>query len=88
DHRNTFVAPWRVALALLALWGVGTALFTTLYGMIDTIFIPRFLFSLAFPGVIVATAGYLTTEFALRPVAAQALEYAPPPRRLTGGVMG
>lgn len=88
DHRNTFVAPWRVALALLVLWGVGTALFTTLYGMIDTIFIPRFLFSLAFPGVIVATAGYLTTEFALRPVAAQALEYAPPPRRLTGGIMG
>lgn len=88
DHRNAFVVPWRVALAHLALWGVGTALLTTLYGLVDTVFIPRFLFSVAFPGVIVATAGYLTTEFALRPVAAQALEYGPPPRRLTGGIMG
>ncbi|MGV0718763.1 adenylate/guanylate cyclase domain-containing protein [Mycolicibacterium sp. XJ662] len=88
DHRNAFVAPWRVAWALIALWGVATVLFTTLYGIVDTVFIPRFLFSLAFPGVMVATAGYLTTEFALRPVAAQALEYAPPPRRLSGGLMG
>jgi adenylate cyclase len=28
------------------------------------------------------------TEFALRPVAAQALEAGPPPRRLTAGIMG
>jgi adenylate cyclase len=30
----------------------------------------------------------MITEFALRPVAAQALEAGPPPRRLTGGIMG
>ena len=29
-----------------------------------------------------------STEFALRPVAAQALEAGPPPRRLTAGIMG
>ncbi len=88
DQRNTFVAPWRVARMVLVLWGVGTALLTTLYGLHDTDFIPRFLFAVSFSGVVVATACYLITEFALRPVAAQALEAGPPPRRLTGGVMG
>jgi adenylate cyclase len=88
DQLNTFLAPWRVAKAHLILWGVGTALFTTLYGLQDTKFIPRFLFTISFAGVIVATACYLLTEFALRPVAAQALEAGPPPRRLTAGIMG
>ena len=88
DQRNTFLAPWRVAKAHLILWGVGTALLTTLYGQVNTVFIPRFLFSVGFSGVIVATACFLTTEFALRPVAAQALEAGPPPRRLTAGIMG
>lgn len=88
DHRNAFVAPWRVARMVLVLWGVGAALLTTLYGLHDTDFIPRFLFAVSFSGVVVATACYLITEFALRPVAAQALEAGPPPRRLTGGIMG
>src|SRR5258705_7298217 len=88
DQLNTFLAPWRVAKAHLILWGVGTALLTTLYGLQDTRFIPRFLFVGSFAGVIVATACYLTTEFALRPVAAQALEAGPPPRRLSAGIMG
>ena len=35
-----------------------------------------------------STACYLLTEFALRPVAAQALEAGPPQRRLTAGIMG
>jgi adenylate cyclase len=56
DQRNTFLAPWRVAKAHLILWGVGTALLTTLYGQVNTVFIPRFLFSVGFSGVIVATA--------------------------------
>src|SRR5258705_12920441 len=88
DQLNTFLAPWRVAKAHLILWGVGTALLTTLYGLQDTRFIPRFLFVGSFAGVVVATACYLLTEFALRPVAAQALEAGPPPRRLTAGIMG
>jgi adenylate cyclase len=46
------------------------------------------LFVVSFAGVVVATACYLLTEFALRPVAAQALEAGPPPRRLTAGIMG
>ncbi len=81
DQRNTFLAPWRVAKIHLVLWGIGTALLTTLYGPADTAFIPRFLFSVGFSGVVVATACYLLTEFALRPVAAQALEAGRPPWR-------
>jgi adenylate cyclase len=88
DQRNTFLAPWRVAKIHLILWGVGAVLLTTLYGMQDVAFIPRFLFSVGFSGVEVATACYLVTEFALRPVAAQALEAGPPPRRITAGIMG
>ena len=76
-----------MAKAHLLLWGVGTALFTTLYGLQSTTFIPRFLFTISFAGVVVATACYLLTEFALRPVAAQALEAGPPPRRLQTHVL-
>jgi adenylate cyclase len=88
DERNTFLAPWRVAVVDLILWGVGTALLTTLYGLANTMFIPRFLFAVGICGVLVATGSYLLAEFALRPVAAQALEAGRPPRRLTAGIMG
>ncbi len=88
DERNTFLAPWRVAIADLILWGIGAALLTTLYGLVNTQFIPRFLFAVSICGILVATGSYLLAEFALRPVAAQALEAGPPPRRLTAGVMG
>jgi adenylate cyclase len=88
DERNTFLAPWRVAVVDLILWGVAAVLLATLYGLANTMFIPRFLFAVSFCGVLVATCSYLITEFALRPVAAQALEAGRPPRRLTAGIMG
>jgi adenylate cyclase len=88
DQRNVFFAPWRVAKMLLLLWGVGAVLLTTLYGLYDSAFIPRFLFAVGFCGIVVATGCYLITEFALRPVAAQALEAGRPPRRFAHGVMG
>lgn len=88
DQRNTFLTPWRMAKAHIVLWGVGTAVTTTLYGLVDSAFIPRFLFSVGFSGVVVATASYLATEFALRPVAAQALVAGPPPRRFAPGILG
>ncbi|QZY43988.1 adenylate/guanylate cyclase domain-containing protein [Mycolicibacterium austroafricanum] len=88
DQRNVFVAPSRVAQMLLLFWGFGAALLTLLYGLQDSAFIPRFLFAVGFPGIVVATACYMITEFALRPVAAQALEAGRPPRRLAHGVMG
>ncbi len=88
DERNTLAAPWHVAIVDLSLWGIGTILSATLYGLFNTQFIPRFLFGVGICGVLVATAAYLITEFALRPVAAQALEAGRPPRRLTSGLMG
>jgi len=88
DERNIFSAPWRVAIVHLILWGLGTALLTTLYGLVNSEFIPQFLFSVSFCGVLVAAGCYLFTEFALRPVAAQALEAGSPPRRFAPGVMG
>jgi adenylate cyclase len=88
DERNTFLAPWRLAMYDLILWGIGTVVYTTLYGLVNTLFIPRFLLVVSFCGVLVATGSYLLAEFALRPVAAQALEAGPPPRRLSAGIMG
>jgi adenylate cyclase len=88
DERNTFLAPWRIAMADLILWGLGAVLSTIHYGLVNTLFIPRFLICVSLCGVLVATASYLLAEFALRPVAAQALEAGPPPRRLTAGIMG
>lgn len=88
DQRNTFFAPFRLTRVLLVLWGVGTALLTTLYGLTDTNYIPKFLLGISFPGIVVSVSCHLFTEFALRPVAAQALEAGPPPVRLAPGILG
>ncbi len=88
DQRNTFLAPRRLTVIHLVLWGLGTALLTTLYGLVNTAFIPRYLLAVGFSGIVVSTSCYLFTEFALRPVAAQALQAGRPPRRLAAGIMG
>ncbi|OSC41099.1 adenylate/guanylate cyclase domain-containing protein [Mycobacterium decipiens] len=88
DQRNTLLVPFRVAVGHLILWDFGGILLAALYGMADRVFIPIVLFSVTICGVSVATNCYLFTEFALRPVAAQALEAGPPPRRLAPGIMG
>lgn len=88
DQRNTFLAPWRLTRVLLALWGLGTVVLTTLYAAQNTLFIPKLLLGVSFPGIVVSASCYLFTEFALRPVAAQALEAGKPPRRFAEGLMG
>jgi len=88
DQRNTFLAPWRLAAIHLVLWGIGTALLTTLYGLVNSAFIPRYLFAVSFSGIVVTAICYMFTEFALRPVAAQALEAGPPSRRFAPRIMG
>ncbi len=88
DQRNVFLTPWRIALTHLLLWGIGAILFTTLYGIYNTDFIPRVGLAVLFCGVLVATGSYLFAEFALRPVAAMALAAGNPPRRLAPGIMG
>lgn len=60
---------------LLVLWGVGTALITTLYALVDTNYIPKVLLGISFSGIVVSACCYLFIEFALRPVAAQATRH-------------
>lgn len=88
DERATFTAPFWLALRVLVLWVVGTGLLTTLYGLVNSTFIPIVGFCVSVCGILVSTACYLFTEFALRPVAAQALEAGRTPRRLAPGIMG
>ncbi|MEO6793203.1 MAG: adenylate/guanylate cyclase domain-containing protein [Mycobacterium sp.] len=88
DERNALLTPFRVAVGVLSLWGVALVLFTTLYGLAHTVFIPIIGLTMAVCGTLVATGCYLCTEFALRPVAAQALAAGRPPRRFASGIMG
>lgn len=88
DQRNAFLIPWRIAMANLTLWGVGTMIIAALYGRFDTRFITLLVPTLGFAGILVATTSYLASEFALRPVAALALAAGPPPRQLAPGIMG
>jgi adenylate cyclase len=88
DQRNTFLAPWRLTRVVLFLWAVGTVLITTAYALVDTDFIPKQALGIGFSGIVVSTSCYLFTEFALRPVAAQALEAGRPPRQFAPGIMG
>lgn len=88
DQRNTFRAPGQLTRVLLFLWGTGTALLTTMCAVHDASFIPKLLLGISFPGIVVSTSCYLYTEFALRPIAADALEAGPPPKRLAPGIMG
>jgi class 3 adenylate cyclase len=87
DQHNTFRAPWQLTVIPLVLWGFGAALLTTLYGLVDTGYIPKMLFGITFSGIVVSASCYFFTEFALRPVAAQALESAPE-HRGGPGVLG
>ncbi|WP_445169510.1 adenylate/guanylate cyclase domain-containing protein [Mycolicibacterium sp. Dal123E01] len=88
DQRNTFLAPWRLTVIPLVLWGVGAALLTTLYGIADTGHIPKLLFGITFSGVVVSASCYFFAEFALRPIAAQALAAGKPEHRAGPGVSG
>lgn len=88
DQRNTFRAPWRLTVIPLVLWGAGAALLTTLYGIVDTGYIPKVLFGISFSGVVVSASCYFFAEFALRPIAAQALAAGKPEHRAGPGVSG
>ena len=88
DQRNTFLAPWRLTVSPIVLWAVATILFATLYGRVNSDYIPKIVFGIGFSGIVVSASCYFLAEFALRPVAAQALEAGRPPRRLAPGVMG
>ncbi|MFN8068733.1 MAG: adenylate/guanylate cyclase domain-containing protein [Mycolicibacterium insubricum] len=88
DQHRTLATPLRVALMNLVLWLIGTALLTLLYGLHDPRYIPNVGFVMLFCGIVVSAACYLFTEFALRPIAARALQAGRPPGRLPSGVTG
>ncbi|MBV0917336.1 adenylate/guanylate cyclase domain-containing protein [Mycobacteroides chelonae] len=87
DQRNAFAVPRRLTVVEAILWAGGTALFTTLYGLQNPLYIPKIFFAVGFSGVVVCAANYLFTEFAMRPVAARALEAGYRRRRLASGIM-
>lgn len=74
DRAAAFRAPWRLTRVQGALWGLGLVFFTTLYGIIEPLAIPKVAFTIAFAGITICAYCYLLTEFALRPVAARALD--------------
>ncbi|MUM16297.1 HAMP domain-containing protein [Mycobacterium sp. CBMA271] len=87
EQRATFAVPWRLTVVEGILWACATALFTTLYGLQNPMYIPKIFFAVGFSGIVVCAANYLFTEFAMRPVAARALEAGPRKRRLISGIM-
>jgi class 3 adenylate cyclase len=88
DQRSTFRAPWDLTVIHLVLWGSGAGLLTTLFGLVNRDYIPKLLFAISFSGIVVAASCYFFAEFALRPIAAQALEAGKPPSRARPGVLG
>lgn len=88
DQLAVFRAPGRLTRVVLFLWFADAIVLTTMYGLHDPMFIPKFLLGITFPGIVVSTSCYLFTEFALRPVAAQALQAGRPPSRLASSIMG
>ncbi|OKH83245.1 hypothetical protein EB75_09640 [Mycobacterium sp. ST-F2] len=88
DQMAVLRAPGRLTRVVLFLWFSDAAVITTLYAVHNPEFIPKFLLGITFPGIVVSTSCYLFTEFALRPVAAQALQAGRPPARLASSIMG
>ncbi|MCJ0903122.1 adenylate/guanylate cyclase domain-containing protein [Rhodococcus sp. ARC_M6] len=88
NQRAALRGPWRLTRVQLALWTVALATFTTLYGIVDADTIPKVLFTIAFSGITTCAFCYLLSEFALRPIAARALESGAPRKSAVLGLTG
>ncbi|EOM78317.1 adenylate/guanylate cyclase domain-containing protein [Rhodococcus rhodnii] len=88
QQRTAFRAPWRLTRVQIILWGLAFVLFTTVYGLVNPAVIPKVAFTILFAGATVTAFGNLLSQFALRPVAARALEAGGPVRRRSLGVTG
>lgn len=84
----TLAMPWRLTRMQIALWTGGLILLTTIDGIIDPQAIPKVAFTIAAGGTVVCAFSYLLSEFALRPIAARALQAGDPRRIRIAGVMG
>ena len=78
--------PWKLTAISGVLWLIGTALFTTLYGLVDTELIAKVMLTSLMAGIVVCANSYLLSEFALRPIAARALAASPPRRAIGVGI--
>lgn len=88
EQRVALRMPWRMTLQQCGLWGVGLILFTTSLGIIDPETIPKVSLTILLSGATACGFAYMFTEFALRPVAARALEAGAPKRNRLGGTTG
>ena len=70
--------PWKLTAISAVLWIIGTAVFTTFYGLVDTALIAKVMLTSLMAGIVVSANSYLLSEFALRPIAARALAASPP----------
>lgn len=84
----TLAMPWRLTRMQIVLWTGGLILLTTIDGIIEPQSIPKVAFTIAAGGTVVCAFSYLLSEFALRPIAARALEAGDPRRIRIAGVMG
>lgn len=84
EARRTQRVPWRLSLIQAGLWITATALFTTLYGIIEPTLIPKTIFIVGLSGIVVVAITYLIIEFALRPVVAQVISAGYSRRKRSG----
>jgi adenylate cyclase len=82
----TLRLPWKLTAVSGVLWLIGTGLFTTLYGVVDTELIAKVMLTSLMAGIVVCANSYLLSEFALRPIAARALAASPPRRAIGVGI--
>ncbi|MBD8608713.1 adenylate/guanylate cyclase domain-containing protein [Aeromicrobium sp. CFBP 8757] len=74
ERRTALRLPWRMTLIQLALWMGGVATFTILAIILQPEAVLGVVFAVGIAGLVVCAIAYLFTEFALRPIAARALQ--------------
>ena len=74
ERRTALRLPWRMTLIQLALWLGGVATFTILAIILQPEAVLGIVFAVGIAGLVVCAIAYLFTEFALRPIAARALQ--------------
>ncbi|MFD6859612.1 adenylate/guanylate cyclase domain-containing protein [Rhodococcus sp. NPDC060086] len=88
EQRTALNLPLRMTVQQGFLWLIGLVLFTTCLGVIDPDTIPKVSITILLAGITVCGFVYLFTEFALRPIAARALEAGAPRRHRFAGTTG
>ncbi|SDH64917.1 adenylate cyclase [Rhodococcus triatomae] len=88
DRKAAFRAPGRLTRMQSTLWALGVLILTPLYGLVDIDVVPKVAFTIAFAGATACSFCYLFSEFALRPVAARALEVGGHRKLRTIGLTG